>query len=199
MWITHCYLGTTRGDTRCLFFLLFEDYIEAQRGLPAQVNSEIERFARNLGDAGAVVTPFAGDAPAARESVLEKPWRDDQLNEVRQTPAMLMIDRDFDEFHPRHDPWVLFHFGRQFDAEVPAKIRSLFQKVAEATADPEADPFAVLREALRDDAIASASKAFRLEPGVFGVSVDLRQCWGSLKEHLRQQKALRTNAGDGGA
>ncbi len=199
MWITHQYLGTTRGGTRCLFFLLFEDYIEAQRGLPAEVNAEIERFARNLGDAGAVVTPFAGDAPAARESILDKPWRQDQLDEVRRTPAMLMIDRDFDDFDPQHDPWVLFHFGRQFEPEVPVKIRTLFQHVAAATSDPEADPFAVLRGALRDDAIGAASRAFRLEPGAFGVSVDLRQCWASLKEHLRQQKALKMNPGDGGA
>jgi len=54
MWITHSYLGTTRGDVRCLFFLLYEDYIAAQSGLSEPVRQEIERFARNMGEFGAV-------------------------------------------------------------------------------------------------------------------------------------------------
>jgi len=43
---------------KCSFFLLFEDYVDAQRGLSQSVRDELERFARNLGHAGAVVLPF---------------------------------------------------------------------------------------------------------------------------------------------
>ena len=61
MWITHSYLGTTRGRMRCLFFLLYEDYIETQTQFARELDLELERFARNLGDRGAVVRPFLGD------------------------------------------------------------------------------------------------------------------------------------------
>jgi hypothetical protein len=81
MWITHSFLGTTRGRTKCLFFLLFEDYIDAQRGLPEEVKAELERFARNLGDHGALVTPFPGDAPATHVSVLDKRWTEEEQRE----------------------------------------------------------------------------------------------------------------------
>jgi hypothetical protein len=191
MWITHSYLGTRRGSTRCLFFLLFEDYIDAQRGLDGKVKRELERFARNLGDSGAVVLPFPGDAPTTTASVLDKPWSEPEREELRQTPAMLMIGTDFDDFDPRSHSWVLFHFDRSAgdDGSQAAKLRSLFQKFVAATADPDSDPFDAVRAALRNDTLAQSSKIFSLEPGLFGVSVDLRTGWSALKDYLR----LRAN------
>jgi hypothetical protein len=190
MWITHSYLGTTRGGVRCLFFLLFEDYIEAQRGLSDEVKSELERFARNLGDAGAVVAPFPGDVPATRQSVLDKAWTDPEINEVRQTPAVLMIDTDFVAFNPRLHSWVLFHFDRAPDKDYAPKLRSLFEKVAQA-AGADGNPFLIVREALRNEALAKAAKSFKMEPGAFGISVDLRAGWTSLKEYLRKASSVK--------
>ncbi|HEX6745911.1 MAG TPA: hypothetical protein VF092_01250 [Longimicrobium sp.] len=194
MWITHSYMGTVRGRTRCLFFLLFEDYIEAQHGLSDQVRTELERFARNLGNAGAVVIPFPGDAPATHTSVLEKGWTEKEILELRQTPAMLMIDTDFDEFDPRHHSWVLFHFDRSssYDGAYAPKLRSLFNQIAAAASNGEADPFAIVQASMRTDAIARASKIVKLEPGAFGFSIDLRAGWAALKQYLR----TRSSRGD---
>ena len=50
MWITHSYLGSTRGKMRYLFFLLYEDYIDAQTQFAQELDLFLERFARNLGD-----------------------------------------------------------------------------------------------------------------------------------------------------
>jgi hypothetical protein len=187
MWITHSYLGTTRDGTRCLFFLLFEDYIEAQAGFSKELNLEIERFARNMGNFGAVVAPFAGDVPETRKSIVDKEWSEEEKVLLRNTPAMLMIDRDFDDFNPRAHPWVLFHFGR--DVQDAAKFRSLLQKVSDAVATEGSDPFEIVRNALRNAAIAAASQSVQLKPGVFGVSIDLRAAWSTLKDYLRSQKS----------
>lgn len=190
MWITHSFLGTTRGRTNCLFFLLFEDYIDAQRGLPDEVKAELERFARNLGDFGALVAPFPGDAPSTHMSALDKPWTEEEQRELRQTPAMLMIDKDFDDFDPRIHSWMLFHFDRsaRHDGSYAPKLRSLLAKIVAATSDQEeADPFAVVRSAIKSEAVARASKVFKLEPGAFGVSIDLREGWTALKEYLRSK------------
>ncbi len=200
MWITHRYLGTTRGGTRCLFFLLFEDYIDAQRGLSDLVKAELERFARNLGNAGAVVAPFPGDAPATQTSVLDKGWSDEEKRELRQTPAMLMIDTDFDEFDPRSHSWALFHFDRSssYDGAYAAKLRSLLEKLVAATSNQNADPFAVVRDAMRNEAVASASKMLKLEPGAFGVSIDLRAGWIALKQYLRSRNTQGEESERGG-
>jgi hypothetical protein len=188
MWITHSYLGTTRGRTKYLLFLLFEDYIDAQRGLPQAVRDELERFARNSKDAAAVVMPFPADAEATRRSILDKPWSDAERAEVRQTPAILMVDRDFDEFDPGAHPWVLWHFDRSDDATYAARVRSFLQKLLEALGNND-DAFALIRDALRNEAVAKASKSFKFEPGAFGVSFDLRTGWDAMKEYLRGRKA----------
>jgi hypothetical protein len=173
---------------RCLFFLLFEDYIDAQRGLSDEVKAELERFARNLGDAGALVAPFPGDVPTTQGNVLNKHWTEEERHELHETPAMLMIDTDFDAFDPRRHSWILFHFDRSSaDRTYAAKLRSLLAKIVSATSNQDIDPFAVVRHALRDGVVARASKVFKLEPGAFGVSIDLKAGWSSLKEYLRSK------------
>lgn len=193
MWITHSYLGTTRSGTRCLFFLLFEDYLDAQRGLSDEVKTEIERFARNLCNFGAVVAPFPGDAPTTQRSVLDKQWTPEEKRELCQTPAMLMIDTDFDDFDPQRHSWVLFHFDRSssYDGTYAAKLRSLLAKIVDSTSNQDSNPFEVVRGALRNEAVAHASKLFNIRPGAFGISVDLRAGWDALKEYLRSKNTVK--------
>ena len=189
-----------QGDNQVPLFLLFEDYIDAQRGLSEDVKAELERFARNLGDSGALVLPFPGDAPSTNGSVLDKPWLEEERREVRQTPGMLMIDTDFDEFYPRRDRWVLFHFDRSthLDGAYASKLRSLLQKIVAAISDSEEDPFAVVRHAVRDESVARATKLLRLEPGAFGISIDLRAGWSALKQYLRGRNTRNVGSQRGG-
>jgi hypothetical protein len=83
----------------------------------------------------------------------------------------------------------LFHFDRsaRYDGAYAPKLRSLFTKIVAATSDRDADPFEVIRSSLRNEALADASKVFNLEPGAFGISIDLRAGWAALKEHLRSR------------
>lgn len=96
MFITHSYLGTIRGPYRCLFFLLLEDYIQAQSQFVRELDLELERFARNLGDSAPLVKSFTGDIDTTRSHVLDKSWNRDQSQEIVKTPGMLMINEDFD-------------------------------------------------------------------------------------------------------
>lgn len=186
MWITHCYLGTKRGKARCLFFLLHEDYIEAQAGLSEKLRQEIERFARNMRDFGAVIAPFAGDAEKIREHILDKPWPKSGYELIRPTPALLMIDQDFDDFDPRAHQWIILHLdGESGDA---SQFRSLLQKLVQALPDKESDPFRIIREAQKQLDIAEATEMFELKPGILGMSIDLKHAWKSLKTYLREKK-----------
>ncbi len=79
MHITHSFIGTIRKPYRCLFFLLLEDYIEAQTHFARELDLNLERFARNLGDSAALVRPFTGDIDTVRQQVLDKQWSEAEL------------------------------------------------------------------------------------------------------------------------
>ena len=188
MWITHSYLGTTRGAARCLFFLLYKDYVDTQLTFAKDFDQEIERFARNLGEAGVVVKPFLGDIENTHSSFLEKAWTPPQIQPLQKTPAMLMIDVDFKAFDPRNNRWVLLTFGDSYwhsqDSD-KAQLRALLKHIAEAVLNYEIDPFEIALEAVRRQSLKRGSEIFNLRPGMFGISIDLRALGHKLKELYR--------------
>jgi len=189
MWITHSFIGTTRDGTRCLFFLLFEDYIEAQTQFARELDLELERFARNLGDQGAVVRPFTGDIESARKSVLDKGWTEKQKRELYKTPSILMIGVDFDEFDPQQHQWMLLHLGsKQHEGAAGAyRFRKALEAIAQAVNDLGADPFDVAHDVQYEVTAADAVKVLEAKPGAFGFSIDLVQA-GTLLRNFYQRR-----------
>lgn len=175
MWITHSYLGTTRGRMRCLFFLLYEDYIDPQTTFVRELDHELERFARNLGHSGAVVRPFPGDIERTKSHVFDKPWDDRQRQELDKTPSLLMINVDFDLFNPQEHPWFLLHFGHKMEHGISSvyEFRKIFQQIAEAVNNADVDPFEVARASYYEIHPSDAVKIFEVKPGILGFSIDL--------------------------
>lgn len=175
MHITHSYLGTTRGRFRCLFFLLLEDYIDAQSRFGRDLDQALERFARRMRDSGVLVRPFTGDIEKTRSHVLSKPWQLDELAEIGKTPGLLMIDVDFDTFDPRQHRWLFVHLGgRPESNRFPAgEFAEMSTKLAEAVCDAEVDVFDSVAAAIHDVRLPDVVKVFEAKPGVFGFSVDL--------------------------
>lgn len=180
MFITHSYLGASCKDYRCLFFLLLEDYIEAQSQILQIFNPYLERFARSLGDSGALVTPFLGDVEVVRQQVLDKSWLESELGEIRKTPSLLMIDKDFDAFDPREHPWIQLHFGYRVSNTEPVltalKFGDNLTQLAEAVKNSKKDVFNTARDLQHEISLSDAAKLFEAKPGVFGLSVDLFKC-----------------------
>jgi len=180
MHITHSYIGQTVGRFRCQFFLIFEDYVETQTELMKELEPYLERFARNLGDKGAVVRPFMGDIETVRDHVLNKNWSREELAMVGTTPGLLMIDVDFDEFDPREHPWVHIGlwsndpFGRIQAKEVRGILERLVRIVRESDKNISAEAAAAKNEISASD-IASV---FEAKPGIFGFSVNLIKAAG---------------------
>lgn len=175
MLITQSYLGTSRGSYRCLFFLLLEDYIEAQIRFVRDLDPYLERFARNLGDSAALVRPFAGDIETTRQHVLSKNWSRDQLDEIAKTPSLLMINNDFDTFDPLLHPWIQVHFGeRLYDAGPGVReFGQMLDRLAKAVRDSENDIFETAHNLLYEVRLSDAAKVFEAKPGIFGFSIDL--------------------------
>ncbi|MGH7791383.1 MAG: hypothetical protein ACREOB_03620 [Thermodesulfobacteriota bacterium] len=137
MHITHSYIGTIKKPYRCLFFLLIEDYIEAQTYFAHELDLHLERFARKLGDSAALVRPFTGDIETVRQQVLEKSWSESELEEIQNTPALLMIDQDFNDFDPRKHPWMVINFGGRQTKVVPGRLvfEHIFDELVEVLLD----------------------------------------------------------------
>jgi hypothetical protein len=186
MFITHSYAGMMVGSHRYLFFALYEDYNDIGRDFVREFDIQLERLARTLGHESAVVRPFLGDIERTREHVLGKDWRDNERDEIVKVPALLVLTTDFDAFSPRHDPWLLMHFGerRYGDPEGLAELTETFRTIGEAaTAGDLGDLFEIARGLTRDR--PDAAQIFRAQPGVFGFSVDLVRAGTEMREWLR--------------
>jgi hypothetical protein len=182
MHITNSYLGTTRGKFRCLFFLLLEDYIEAQSQFVRDLDLALERFARRMGQAGVLVRPFAGDIESTRSHVLDKPWTQAQRSELYNTPGLLMIEVDFDTFDPQQHRWLYVSLGSRLEDRHPQINKShtkefaeVLTKLAEATCDADVDPFDAASAIMHEVRFPDVAKVFEAKPGIFGFSIDLVQ------------------------
>jgi hypothetical protein len=175
MLITQSYLGTSRGPYRCLFFLLLEDYIEAQTQFVQELELYLERFARQLGDAGVVVRPFTSDIAETRRHVLDKSWEEREIEEIRKTPSLLMIGEDFDAFDPRDHSWIHLNFGKRVEHGIPglSEFRDTLAQLADAVQDSTEDVFAVAQRLIHRVRLADAAEVFEAKPGVCGFSIDL--------------------------
>ncbi|MFH0982764.1 MAG: hypothetical protein V2A79_14670 [Planctomycetota bacterium] len=188
MWITHTYLGIARDDKRCLFFLLYQDYIDAESQFARELDLELERFARNLGHSAALVRPFRGDIEATRSHILHKNWTPEQHKELRRTPALLMINVDFDAFDPQEHPWFLLSFGDKMTQGLVGvyEFRDALRKLAEAVSAVNVDVFEAAHVIQHEIRLSDAAKLFEAKPGILGISVDLMQAGRFLAELYRR-------------
>ncbi|MBT9148503.1 MAG: hypothetical protein DDT32_02277 [Syntrophomonadaceae bacterium] len=174
MHITHSYIGSVKGPFKCLFFLLIEDYIEAQTQFVYDLNLELERFARKLADSGAVVKPFIGDIDTVRKQVLDKNWTENELREVQNTPGLLMINQDFNIFDPREHPWMIINFGRRkTDYVVALPFKGILDRLADAVLNPDEDFFVAANNLENEIRATELANVFEAKPGIFGFSVNL--------------------------
>jgi len=181
---------------RCLFFLLYEDYIDAQTQFAKELDRILERFARNLGDNGAVVRPFLGDIEKTKSHVLEKAWTDDERQELQKTPSLLMINVDFDKFDPRNHQWMIFNFRDRMTQGISTvyDLDGILTSLAEIITSNESDIFSAANEIKHDVQPIDAVRIFEAKPGVFGFSIDLIEAGRFLKQ-LYNRMTFRQRSG----
>jgi hypothetical protein len=187
MHITHSFKGSVQGKFRYSFFLLYEDYIEAQSSFVREIDLLLERFARNLGDDGVVIRPFLGDIEKTKGDILSKKWTDKENREFRNTPGLLVIDKDFDEFNPREHQWLYLNFGGQmYDSSVSIKdYEDVLSALVEIVVNPERDFFKEALPIIRQLQLESVAEVFEAKPEIFGFSVDLKKAAGILRSMFR--------------
>ncbi len=184
MEITHSYVGSVLGSCRYAFYLLFEDYIEAQSELARKFDPLLERFARNIGHSGVVVRPFTGDIETTRNQVLLKEWTHKEREEFRKTPGLLIIEKDFDNFNPQGDRWLYLNFGEQiYNSPVAlSEYDDILSDLAEIISGSDGDFFEEELPVVRRLKLLGVAEIFEAKPEIFGFSVDLKKAASVLRE-----------------
>jgi hypothetical protein len=191
MHITHSYIGTINAPYRCLFFLLIEDYIQAQTQFARELDLHLERFARKLGDSSALVRPFTGDIETVRQHVLEKPWSAEELYEIKRTPALLMINQDFKDFNPRKHPWLVIHIGGVTgNYGERLQFEHILDDLAEIVHNANEDYFTAAYNLKHEIEAIEYAKIFEAKPGIFGLSIDLFRTGDLLEKIFKRSRRM---------
>lgn len=177
MYVTTRFIGTERGTMNYLFLLLTEDYIEENRKIAEGITPLLNRFARKIGDTGALVRPFPGDEEETLGNALSKNWTEGQIMHMRGSlPALLVIDKDFDEFNPTDSNYIYISLRSSIDEYGNVKLfqlQELLTLLADACATPEL--FSTARKYLRVQDKRVLWEALELKPEVVGFSFDLKK------------------------
>lgn len=189
---TSAFAGKMTGSYQYLFFVLYEDYTDFARAFITEFNNVyLERLARNLKGRGAVLVPFLSDVEGTREEVLSKDWTSDEYLEVSQVPSLLVISKDFDDFSPRSDPWVIFHFGEESYggpaglAELDKTLKAISSSVTD-TSEGHRTLYQIARQMTRER--PDLGLAFALQPNLFGFSIDLIKAGSYLRGLIRDHR-----------
>lgn len=191
MVITHSYIGTVLGTARYSFYVLYEDYIDAQSGFVRNLEPSLERFARKIKHDGAVVKPFMGDIETTRTQILNKPWTERELSQIHKTPGFLVIDKDFADFDPRKHRWLYLNFGNRLEDRsasnqvAPGEYEDVLNRLADIVLDPNRDLFKEALPIMRKLKLEQVVEIFEARPEVFGFSVDLKRAAKLLLESFR--------------
>lgn len=192
MLMTSAFAGKFIGSYQYLFLVLYEDYSDFGRAFISEFNNVyLERLARSLKGQGAVIVPFVGDIERTRGEVMSKDWTSEEFRQVSQVPALLIISRDFDDFSPRSDPWVIFHFGEeQYGspaglAELDKTLKAIAASVVSSDSSHQ-NLYQIARNMTNER--PDLGLAFSLQPNIFGFSIDLIKAGSYLRGLLQDRR-----------
>jgi hypothetical protein len=108
-----------------------------------------------------------------------------------RVPAVIVINRDFDDFSPRSDPWVIFHFGEEDYGSSGGLVEldKTLKAIAASVTGPEASQqslYRIAREITNDR--PDLGLAFSLQPNIFGFSIDLIKAGSYLRGLLQDRR-----------
>jgi len=188
MFVTHSFVGIKKGQLNYLFFYLTEDYVQQQETLKNQLEPLLEEFGRNLLDKGAIVKAFGRDVENTNQEIKNKWEQTDYrdvvfFNEDNQMPGLLLIDTDFNEFNPKSDQWLfisLRDYMNEFGQVRIFELQSLLKALADIC-NSEQNLFDEAKSYIRKNESKEAHKILELKPGVFGMSIDLKEAYNFIK------------------
>jgi hypothetical protein len=192
MYLTHSFVAIKKGDLDYLIFYITENYVEDQIRFTEQLTPLLEGLGRNLLDKGAVVKAFDRDISSANEELAKK--FDQQftrdiiisINDRMEKPGLLILNSDIQSFDPKVHKWLFISF-RDFMEDRGTMVLKVFQMqeffdiLTEAINDGE-DLFEEAKRYMRRERAISARKMVELKPGIFGISLDLKETFNFFRK-----------------
>ncbi|SEA75184.1 hypothetical protein [Psychroflexus halocasei] len=190
MYLTHSFVAVKKGDLDYLMFYITEDYVEQQVKLKEQLNPLLEDLGRNLLDRGAVVKAFDRDLDSANEELTEK-FDQDFTREIiisfdhqMEKPGLLILNSDIENFDPKNHKWIYVSFREFLDEYGGVKIyklKEMFDILTSAIKENK-DLFKEAENHLKKEKAISAHKMVELKPGIFGISLDLKETFNFFNQ-----------------
>lgn len=161
----------TIGEFNYLFFVVtWNDYVTV---ITEEIEKQFEPFGADLGAKGLVVRAFKNASTSTFDEIRVKPWPEDIQDRFdnEQDPFMLIINKDFQTFNPRHDRWSVLWFSDY--TEKPERIYKVFGKIANKIRKGE-NVFDFLRTATNKSRLQKWVQFFSFSPEIFGISIDVK-------------------------
>lgn len=189
MYLTHSFVAIKKGQLDYLFFYLTEDYIQEQTELRKRIDPLLEGFGRQLLDKGAIVKAFDKDISSTKEEVIDKWKQQENLQDIvffkdnKHTPGLLMVNKDFEEFNPKDDQWLYISFRDFMDDFGNFKIFELQQLLTTLAeiCNSDKDLFEEAKSYIRKNEAVEAHKILEIKPGIFGISLDVKEAINFVK------------------
>ena len=188
-------LNVGPGGGRYVFLLIgWNDYADPVR---EELNRQADAFGMDLGPSGLLVQAYPQRMYEIAREVLGKPWPTEIADRLDSDPdpIILIIDRDWQSFDPREDPFGIIWVSRfSSDSET---VRPFLQTLARLSR--EGDVITYLREVVAREQHAAAldttqrsigllarvASYIEIKPSVFGVAVDLKAILRDIAERRR--------------
>jgi len=110
---------------------------------------------------------------------------------VSQVPALLVISKNFDDFSPRSDPWVIFHFGEeQYGSsaglvDLDKTLKAIAASVASSNSSHQT-LYQIARHITNER--PDLGLAFSVQPNIFGFSIDLIKAGSYLRDLIQDRR-----------
>ncbi len=188
MYLTHSFVAISKGKLNYLFFYLTEDYIEEQEFLRKKLNPILERFGRDLLDKAAIVKAFDKDIENANKELADHFDQEFscntiiEINNKKDKPGLLIMNSDIRNFDTKENEWIYISLSDFIDEKGNVVLLSMiafFNMLKEAVLSDK-NLFDEIKQYLKKKKSVSAYKMIELKPGIFGISIDLKEAFNFL-------------------
>lgn len=190
MYLTHSFVAIKKGELDYLMFYITEDYVEQQVKLKEQLNPLLEELGRNLLDKGAIIKAFDRDVNSANKELTEKfdqEFTRDiiiSFDHQMERPGLLILNSDINTFDPKNHKWLYISFRDfldEFGGVKIYKLKELFDILVSAIKENK-DLFKKAENHLKKQKTISAHKMVELKPGIFGISLDVKETFNFFNQ-----------------
>lgn len=132
---------------------------------------------QHVGDKAVVQFGYRGDENTDFEKILLKEWGDKKNQIIESIPALLVIDQPSSSFNPQKHSWMIIKISEFFgeDGKPNENLVQSFTSVLQRILSDETDLFEFLRERERSQKLQKFGSCFKINPGIFGFSFDVKK------------------------